>query len=548
MNAEENIICTGDVNFEMPKFGSYGEYILKETIKNGIQVLMIDSETEEVLTNQKLVQNVLQNIYVLQKLNLKAGDIICILSENRLEYFVPLIASLCLGITIATINPSLTDSELLHCMDVSKPKVVFSSAYSLKNLLSILNKCSYIQSIVCFDNISIPTNNVPVQYYSYKKLMEQTKNSMLNIRKFPFQQFNLKETIALIMYSSGTTGLPKGVMLTLHNLMYLHKTLNLPQYYLDDSTDVTISILPMYHSFGCIGHLNAFTKQITMVQLKKFDPERYFQLNEKYQATLCAVVPPICVLFAKSPLLNRYDLSSIKKIRCGAAPLSQSLEKQVTARLNLDFIRQGYGLTETTLVVTMYPKGMTLKSGSVGPPLIGVKAKVVDVTTGKALGPYEKGELCFKSDTCTKGYYNNPEATAEIIDSDGWLHTGDVGYYDSDYCFYIVDRIKQLIKVKGLQVAPAEIEAVLLQNPKIKDAGVIGVPDERSGELPLAFVVRQPNSNITELEVAKFVEDRLSPYKHLKGGIRFVNEIPKNPSGKILRNKLKDLLNDKSKL
>lgn len=234
-------------------------------------------------------------------------------------------------------------------------------------------------------------------------------------------------------------------------------------------------------------------------------------------------------------------------IGCGAAALSKDIEDQVRERFNGNVtIRQGYGMSETTLGTL--GSSLIIKPGSVGEPLKGVYAKVID-ELGKSLGPNKPGELCFKGDRIMKGYINDPKATSDTIDKDGWLHSGDIGYYDEDKQFYIVDRLKELIKYKAFQVPPAEIEGLLLSNPKVKDCGVIGIPDEESGELPLAFVVKQPGVNLTEQEVMNFVAENTSKAKWLRGGVKFIDEIPKNPSGKILRRELRQMYkSSKSKL
>lgn len=203
-------------------------------------------------------------------------------------------------------------------------------------------------------------------------------------------------------------------------------------------------------------------------------------------------------------------------------------------------------MSETTLG-TLGSESL-IKPGSVGQPLKGIYAKVID-ESGKTLGPNQQGELCFKGDKIMKGYINDPKATAETIDKDGWLHSGDIGYYDEDEQFYIVDRLKELIKYKAYQVPPAEIEGLLLTNPKVKDVGVIGIPDENSGELPFAFVVKQPGAKLTEQEVIDFVAKNTSKAKWIRGGVKFIDEIPKNPSGKLLRREMREMYkNMKSKL
>lgn len=234
-------------------------------------------------------------------------------------------------------------------------------------------------------------------------------------------------------------------------------------------------------------------------------------------------------------------LSSLKIIWCAAAPLSKELEDSVQRRLNIPIIRQAYGMTEGSLSFT----GQTdhnHKSGSVGVLRSGFIGRLVDVETGRNVQPYEKGELWFKGRAIMKGYVDNPKATAETIDAHGWLHTGDIGYYDESGEVFIVGRLKELIKYKGFQVPPAEIEGLLLQNALIHDCGVIGVDDDAVGELALAFVVKQDNVKLTEQDVIDFVADRSSPAKRLHGGVIFIDAIPKNPSGKILRRELRGLL------
>lgn len=253
------------------------------------------------------------------------------------------------------------------------------------------------------------------------------------------------------------------------------------------------------------------------------------------------------VFLAKHPIVDKYDLSSLMVLLCGAAPLSRETEDQIKERIGVPFIRQGYGLSESTLSVLVQTDDYC-KPGSVGVLKVGIYAKVVDPDTGKILGPNERGELCFKGDGIMKGYIGDSKSTQSAI-RDGWLHTGDIGYFDDSLEFFIVDRIKELIKYKGFQVPPAEIEALLLTNEKIKDAAVIGKPDEEAGELPMAFVVKQPNTQLTAEDVINFVNERASPAKRLRGGVVFVDEIPRNPSGKILRRILRDMLKkQKSKL
>lgn len=306
-----------------------------------------------------------------------------------------------------------------------------------------------------------------------------------------------------------------------------------------------LTVIPWFHAFGCLTLITTACMGARLVYLPKFEENLFLSAIEKYRVMMAFMVPPLMVFLAKHPIVDKYDLSSLMVLLCGAAPLSRETEDQIKERIGVPFIRQGYGLSESTLSVLVQNDDFC-KPGSVGVLKVGIYAKVIDPDTGKLLGPNERGELCFKGDGIMKGYIGDTKSTQTAI-KDGWLHTGDIGYFDDDFEFFIVDRIKELIKYKGFQVPPAEIEALLLTHDKIKDAAVIGKPDEEAGELPLAFVVKQANVQLTENDVIQFVNEHASPAKRLRGGVVFVDEIPKNPSGKILRRILREMLKKKPK-
>jgi acyl-CoA synthetase (AMP-forming)/AMP-acid ligase II len=241
---------------------------------------------------------------------------------------------------------------------------------------------------------------------------------------------------------------------------------------------------------------------------------------------------------AKHPLVDKYDLRHLHTLVSGAAPLSEHVAGAASARLGCRVV-QGYGLTETSPVThatridrTAEPGTERIKTAGIGPPVANTEAKVVDVTTGAILGPKQEGEICVRGPQVMKGYLNRPDATAAMVDPEGWLHTGDIGFADDDGCFFIVDRLKELIKYKGMQVAPAELEAVLLSHPSIADAAVIPIADEECGEVPKAFVVL--NGTVTLEEISNFVAERVASYKKLRD-IETIDQIPKSPSGKVLR-------------
>jgi acyl-CoA synthetase (AMP-forming)/AMP-acid ligase II len=272
-----------------------------------------------------------------------------------------------------------------------------------------------------------------------------------------------------------------------------------------------------------------------IVTVPRFELEQYLDLIEEHKATRLYVVPPIALALAKHPSAEGRDFSSVRVILSGAAPLGEELIDRLKVRTGTPVI-QGYGLTETSPVThTLSPDDDA--PGSIGPPLVATEVKVIDVETGEELGDDERGELWIRGPQIMKGYLNNPEATAATVDPEGWLHTGDVGIRDAEGRYKIVDRLKELIKYNGFQVAPAELEALIIDHPEVSDVAVIGVPDEETGELPKAYVVA--DGDLDSDALIAWVSERVSPQKRIRL-VELTDEIPKSPSGKILRRLLKD--------
>jgi acyl-CoA synthetase (AMP-forming)/AMP-acid ligase II len=289
----------------------------------------------------------------------------------------------------------------------------------------------------------------------------------------------------------------------------------------------------MFHIYGLVVILNLGLRQgATIVTLPRFDLELFLQTLQKYEVTLAHLVPPIVLALSKHPMVDQYPLPKLKTIFSGAAPLDEHLTRACMERLHCE-VRQGYGMTETSPVTHSSPaEPGQVKFGSVGVPAPSTECKIIDLESGAMLGPNQEGEVCVRGPQIMKGYLNRPEATAETIDAERWLHTGDIGYADSEGHFYIVDRAKELIKYKGFQVPPAELEAVLLTHHAISDAAVIPCPDDEAGEVPKAFVVLKGEA--TPEEIMVFVNERVAPHKKIRS-VELTDKIPKSPSGKILR-------------
>jgi acyl-CoA synthetase (AMP-forming)/AMP-acid ligase II len=298
--------------------------------------------------------------------------------------------------------------------------------------------------------------------------------------------------------------------------------------------------LPYFHIYGLTVNMNhALTCGATVVTMARFDLAAFLETIERRRVTRAFLVPPIMVALAQHPLVDRHDLSSLEVIVSGAAPLDEQIVRAAAGRLGCRVV-QGYGLTETSPVTHLPPEGpdMDAKPASVGPPLPGTECRVVDIESGEPLPSGGDGEIVIRGPQVMRGYLDDREATAAAIDADGWFHTGDIGHVDADGWLFLVDRLKELIKVRGLQVAPAELEAVLQGHPAIADAAVVPSPDRHGGEVPKAFVVLREEADLDELRA--YVADRVARHKRIRR-IEAVEEIPRSPSGKILRRVLVEL-------
>ena len=339
------------------------------------------------------------------------------------------------------------------------------------------------------------------------------------------------DAVALLPYSSGTTGLPKGVMLTHSNLVasvrQVRSGLRMT------GRDTTLAVAPYFHIMGFVVSLAVpLASGSTVVTMPRFDPERFFGLIQRYQVTVLAVPPPVMALLAHHPMVDEYDLSSIEIVVSGGAPLGADLQRAVAARFPHAAVGQAWGMTETTVGITVPDRELGSAAGSVGRVMPNTELRVVDPDTGRDLGVGERGELRVKGPQVMAGYLGDPGATEEAIDADGWLKTGDLGYVDDEGDVYVVDRLKELIKVSAYGVAPAELEALLLTHPHVADAAVVGRPDEERGEVPVAAVV--PRGDLDAGGLMEWVAARVAPHKKIRD-VRFVDAIPKTPSGKLLR-------------
>ncbi|XP_048137265.1 4-coumarate--CoA ligase-like 9 [Rhodamnia argentea] len=457
------------------------------------------------------------------RFSLSKGDVAFVLAPPSLHVPVVYFSLLSIGVVISPANPLGSPSEIAQQCRLCRPAIAFSTSQIAPKLPRVPRGTVLVDSPE-FDSMLTGygwSGDGPAAEAMSPNRVEQSDS-------------------AAILFSSGTTGRVKGVLLTHRNLIALLAGL----YYLQGERDesephpVSLFTLPLFHVFGFFMLVRAFALGETAVLMDKFDFVAMLGAIEKYRVTYMPVSPPLIVAFVKSEITGKYDLSSLQALACGGAPLGKEVADRFRHRFPHVQIGQGYGLTETCGGATrMLGPDEANHHGSAGRIAENMEAKIVDPITGEALPPGQRGELWLRGPTIMKGYVGDDKATAETIDSDGWLRTGDLCYIDSKGFLFIVDRLKELIKYKGYQVAPAELEHLLHSNLDITDAAVIPYPDEEAGQIPMAFVVRKPGSKITESQVMDFIAKQVAPYKKIRR-VAFVSSIPKSPSGKILRREL----------
>jgi acyl-CoA synthetase (AMP-forming)/AMP-acid ligase II len=495
------------------------EFVLARAGELGDRPALIDAPSGRNITYSQLAQSVRAAAAGLAQRGFGRGDVFAHFAPNLPEYAIAFHAVAILGGVNTTVNPLFTADELERQ----------------------LRDCGARMLVTLPDRLDTATAAAQAagvhEIFAYGQAAGATPfASLLEAGGAPPQvAIDPAEDVVALPYSSGTTGLPKGVMLTHRNLVA-----NICQYLAVAMRegDRVVAVLPFFHIYGLLLMMNAPLRCAgTVVTMPRFELAEFLRVIQDYRITRAFVVPPIVLALAKDPLVDQFDLSSLEFVNSGAAPLSAELEAACRTRLGCR-MTQGYGLTETSPVTHAVADHLAGQMpGTIGPAIPNTECRIVDVATGEDLPQGEPGELLIRGPQVMKGYLNHPAATARAIDPDGWLHTGDVARVDDQGAVRIVDRIKELIKYKGYQVAPAELEGVLLTHPAIADAAVIGIPDEQAGEIPKAFVVS--SAPLTSEEVAAFVAERVAPYKKIRV-VEFVEEIPKSPSGKILRRVLID--------
>ncbi|RAL03398.1 acyl--CoA ligase [Aspergillus ibericus CBS 121593] len=481
----------------------------------------------------------------------KKGDVLALFTPNSIDTPAVMWGAIWAGGIVSPSNPAYTADELAFQLKNSGAKILITQL----PLLPVATAAA--------KEAGIPEDHI-ILVGDQRDPQARTKHftSVRNISgatRFRKTKIDPSRDLSFLVYSSGTTGVPKGVMLSHRNIVANVLQLSAGEAGnltwnggADGKGDRVLAFLPFFHIYGlnCLVHQTIY-QGYELVVMTKFDIEKWCSHVQNYRITFSYVVPPVVLLLGKHPIVDKYDLSTLRMLNSGAAPLTQELVEAVYTRIKCG-IKQGYGLSETSPTTHTQPwEEWRTSIGSVGKLLPNMDAKYMtmpeDASEPVEVPAGQIGELYMRGPNIFLGYHNNPSATAECLTPDGWFRTGDVGYQDPQGNFYITDRVKELIKYKGFQVAPAELEGILLDNDAIDDVAVIGLESEAHGtEVPLAYVVRSAKSLNSGVDgpqeaanIVKWLDAKVAYHKRLRGGVTFIEEIPKSASGKILRRLLK---------
>jgi acyl-CoA synthetase (AMP-forming)/AMP-acid ligase II len=483
---------------------------------------LVDGPSGAAITFAELEGMVLKIAAALAERGIGAGDVVALFAPNTPHYAAVFHGILRANAIVTSVNSLYTPGELAHQLGDSGAKLVFTVSPFLD------------RATAAAAQVGLPADAVLVRDTAEGRT--GLRDLLATTAEPPAQTVTAADT-AVLPYSSGTTGRAKGVVLTHRNLV-ANLCQIAPMGDVSSETKI-LAVLPFFHIYGMTVMMNqGLHRRATVVTMPKFDLPEFLRVISEHRVSRVYIAPPVAVALAKHPIVDSYDLSCIDVVFSGAAPLDAELGQAVAKRLNCTVL-QGYGMTELSPVSHCMPDDRPdMDLNTCGFAIPNVVSKLVDPETGQEVGPGERGELWVKGPNVMSGYLNNPEATAITLDDEGYLHTGDVATVTEDGVFTIVDRVKELIKYKGYQVPPAELEALLLTHDGIADAAVIGVRDAEGEEVPKAFIVRQAAADLGADEVMAFVAERIAPHKKVRV-VEFIDEIPKSASGKILRKDLR---------
>lgn len=511
----------------------------------------IDAKTGKIQTYGQLKRDINDFAYGLHYNFpfLQKGDVIALFSTNHIDFPTYVHGIIRAGFAVTTVNPSYSANEFAHQLTNSKAKLIIAHPLYKETAFEAADKAKIPREHIYF--IDSSSDKIPSGYKCVNeiKVSSDDINIISKVGDLSTRPQDIVARPSYLCYSSGTTGLSKGVATSQYNIvanfLQIYEFLKYDQQL--DSNLVWTGCLPFFHIYGLLFQLHlAIYVGAPIIVFERFEIELFLSSIEKYRITNAFIVPPVLLAIVNNNhLLKMHDLSSLRLFLSAAAPLGKELIDKIFKLTGLT-VKQAYGMTETSPLV-LHDRLKIGDPQSAGILVPNIVVRLIDPATGDDCNPGDRGEMIVKGPNVMIGYLNNEKATNDTIDKDGWLHTGDIALWKEEQ-FFIVDRIKELIKFKGFQVAPAELENHLLAYPGILDAAVIGIPDEEAGELPRGYVVAKSGVQLNVEDIVKFVNSRVGATKRIRGGVVIVDNIPKNASGKILRREIKRIYGIKSKL
>jgi acyl-CoA synthetase (AMP-forming)/AMP-acid ligase II len=503
------------------------EFLFEHAARFGDKPALVDGPTGRTLSYRQLAGAVERVAAGLAARGFAKGDVLALFSPNLPEYAAAMYGAMAAGGVVTAANPLLTAGELAGQLADAGASVLVTVPPFLEVARAAAERAG-VADVLVFGEAEGATPFASLLATGGSLTNRGTPLGFPGPLR-PDVRIDPVDDLAALPYSSGTTGLPKGVELTHANLVAQARQAQAVMGVTTD--DVVVGVAPFFHAIGQNIILPCSLRAgATLVTMPRFDLAGFLGLVQDHRATFTIVVPPVVLALAGHPMVDDYDLSSLRLLGCGAAPLGADVEQRCADRLGC-LVIQGFGMTEGTAALAIVPPDAP-RPGSAGRLLPGTEARIVDPVGGGDLGPGRTGELWLRGPQVMRGYRNRPEATAATLDPGGWLRTGDLCYVDADGYLFVVDRLKELIKYKGAQVAPAELEALLCAHPAVADAAVVPRPDPEAGEVPVAHVATRSEVGAAELEA--WVAERVAPFKRLRG-IRFVDQVPRSPTGKLLR-------------
>ncbi|XP_047362961.1 4-coumarate--CoA ligase 1-like isoform X1 [Vespa velutina] len=509
------------------EYTNVGKLLLDKMKARPDFVGQLDIITEKTYTFAEMIDRIVKCALWLRQEGIKTNDVVAVCAPNIMDSFAPFFATFCVGAIFTPWNPAMDIREARYFMKLSGAKIVFADENSVRTILEAAKLDNNNIKVVVFGKAS----NV----LSFAKVLEGHSKS--EVENFECAQIDNIHDTAALLYSSGTTGLPKGVTIS-HFALLCNLII---------SNNIRTDGIPFWVSSyfwisGVLLTLSCIVNYCQRLLYPTFEEEMTCKIIEKYKVTWLFLSPSMINRLLKTEYLKKYDVSSITKVCVGGAIFTA--ESQIKLRECLSngdviqiTVQTFLGMTELCGIVTSQKPNH--KAGTIGTVTDNAQIKIIDIATGNALGPNKTGELLVKSMKMTKGYYNNPQATKDTIDADGWLHTGDLAYYDENGEFFIIDRLKETLKYRGFQISPSEIENLLQSHPDVVEVAIVGVPHLQDDEHPIAFITKVPGSKVSEQEFQKFVANNMTDSYHLRGGVKFLEKMPHTPSGKIARKDLK---------